>query len=58
MKLRVKDGTQANYRGTVYGLGETFECSRAESWLYILMIDCAEEVRAEAPKRKRARKTK
>jgi hypothetical protein len=54
--LRVKDNTQANYGGTVYGPGETFECTRAESWLYILILGCAEEV--TTPKRKRARKSK
>jgi hypothetical protein len=46
MKLRVKENTQANYRGTVYGPGEEFECSQQESWYYILMVDCAEPVKA------------
>jgi hypothetical protein len=58
MKLRVKGGTQANHRGRVYGPGETFECSHQESWFYLLMLDCAEPVKDEGPKRRRTRKTK
>jgi hypothetical protein len=45
MKLRVLPNTQANYWGRVYGPGEEFECKQAESWLYVLVLGCAEEVK-------------